>query len=65
MRYRQVLRECPLTINPLYTGLPPLNPLIQMGTLVNSEDTDEMQHDAAFHQGLHCCKEKQVSGTEI
>ena len=20
----------------------------------NSEDPDEMQHDAAFHQGLHC-----------
>ena len=25
-----------------------------MGTLANSEDPDEMQHDAAFHQGLHC-----------
>ena len=26
-----------------------------MGTFVaNSEDTDEMQHNAAFHQGLHC-----------
>ena len=24
-----------------------------MGNLVNSEDPDEMQHDAAFHQGLH------------
>ena len=24
-----------------------------MGTLANSEDPDEMQHDAAFHQGLH------------
>ena len=23
-------------------------------TLTNSEDPDEMQHDAAFHQGLHC-----------
>ena len=23
-------------------------------TFVNSEDTDEMQHNAAFHQGLHC-----------
>ena len=23
-------------------------------TLANSEDPDEMQHDAAFHQGLHC-----------
>ena len=34
----------------------------------NSEDPDEMQHNAAFHQGLHCyfirvytvCKEKKI-----
>ena len=25
-----------------------------MGILANSEDPDEMQHIAAFHQGLHC-----------
>ena len=25
-----------------------------MGALTNSEDPDEMQHKAAFHQGLHC-----------
>ena len=25
-----------------------------MGTLANSEDPDEMQHNAAFPQGLHC-----------
>ena len=25
-----------------------------MGTLANSTDPDEMQHKAAFHQGLHC-----------
>ena len=25
-----------------------------MGTLANSEDPDKMQHNAAFHQGLHC-----------
>ena len=25
-----------------------------MGTLSNSEDPDEMQHNAAFHLGLHC-----------
>ena len=24
------------------------------GTLANSEEPDEMQHNAAFHQGLHC-----------
>ena len=23
-------------------------------TFANSEDADEMQHNAAFHQGLHC-----------
>ena len=37
-----------------------------MGTLENSEDPDEMQHNAAFHQGLHCLlRLKQPSGTEI
>ena len=25
-----------------------------MSTFENSEDPDEMQHNAAFHQGLHC-----------
>ena len=35
-------------INPVYSG----NPL--MSTFANSEDTDAMQHDAAFHQCLHC-----------
>ena len=25
-----------------------------MGTFTISEDPDEMQHNAAFHQGLHC-----------
>ena len=25
-----------------------------MGTMAISEDPDEMQHNAAFHQGLHC-----------
>ena len=37
-----------------------------MGTLANSEDPDEMQHNAAFHQGLHCLlRLKQPSGTKI
>ena len=36
-----------------------------MGTLANSEDPDEMQHNAAFHQGLHCLlRFRQTSGTE-
>ena len=26
----------------------------KIGTLANSEDPDEMQHNAAFHQGLLC-----------
>ena len=25
-----------------------------MSTFANSEDQDEMQHNAAFHLGLHC-----------
>ena len=25
-----------------------------MGTLANSEDPGEMQHEAAFYQDLHC-----------
>ena len=25
-----------------------------MGTFTNSEDPDEMLHNAAFHHGLHC-----------
>ena len=32
-----------LIINPLYTG----------GTLGSSDDSDEMQQNVAFHQGLH------------
>ena len=37
-----------------------------MGILANSEDSDEMQHSAAFHQGLHCLQRfKQSPGTEI
>ena len=37
-----------------------------MGTLANSEDPDEIQHIAAFQQGLHCLlRLKQPSGTGI
>ena len=46
--------------NPLYTGNP------KTGTLAYSVDPEEMQHNAAFHQGLHCLLWlKQPSGTEI
>ena len=37
-----------------------------MGTLANSVDPDEMQHNAAFHQCLDCLlRSKESSGTEI
>ena len=29
-----------------------------MGTLANSEDLNEMWHNTAFHQGLHCLQIK-------
>ena len=36
------------------------------GTLANSADQDELQHNAAFHQGLNCLlRFKQSLGTEI
>ena len=34
--------------------------------MANSEDPDEMPHNAAFHQGLHCLLgQNQSSGKEI
>ena len=37
-----------------------------MRTLANSADPDEMQHNAAFHQGLHfLLRSKQYSGIII
>ena len=37
-----------------------------MGTLANSEGPDEMQHNAAFHQGLQCLlRLKQSPGTKM
>ena len=37
-----------------------------MGTLTNSEDPDEMPHNAAFHLGLHCLlRQNQSSKNEI
>ena len=41
------LQKYPL-VNPLHSGNP------QMSTFANSEDPDEMQYTATFHQGLHC-----------
>ena len=36
------------SFSPLYFG----NPLTNIFAI--NEDPDEMQHNAAFHQGLHC-----------
>ena len=37
-----------------------------MGTLANNDDPDEMQHNAAFHQGLYCLLGLiQPSGIEV
>ena len=47
-------------LNPLYTNDS------QVGALANSEDTDEMEHIAAIHQGLHDFKRQKLSsGIEI
>ena len=40
-----------VALNPLYTSGS------KMRTSANSEDLDEMQHYAAFHQGLYCLRE--------
>ena len=32
-----------------------------MGTLAKCEDPDEMPHNAAFHQGLHCLPRRNQS----
>ena len=32
-----------------------------MDTLANSVDPDEMPHNAAFHQGLHCLLHQNLS----
>ena len=35
-----------------------------MGTLANSVDPDELQHNASFHQGLHCLLPQNLSSEE-
>ena len=45
-------------LNPLCTGD------FSMRSLGNSEDSDEMQHNAAFHQGLHCLPLRQKRSSE-
>ena len=34
-------------------------------TITNSEDSDEMQHHAAFHLGLHCLQKYSFRGLRI
>ena len=47
-------------LNPLYTGNH------KTGILASSEDSNEMPHNAAFHQGLHCLlRQKRTSEKEI
>ena len=36
-----------------------------MGTIALSEDTDEMPHYAAFHQGLHCLRRQNRSSENV
>ena len=35
-----------------------------MSTFANSEDPDDMQHYATFHQGLHCKGQKELPTKE-
>ena len=46
--YNLLIRQREFSFNHLYTSDS------YMHTLGNNEDPDEMQHNAAFHQGLHC-----------
>ena len=40
--------KCRIMCDPFHSGY------LQTGTLANSEDSDEMPHNVAFHQCLHC-----------
>ena len=46
----QPRKTCPFITERLLTGRKESN----QTNKTNSEDPDEMQHNAAFHQGLHC-----------
>ena len=48
-------KETVKPVNPFYNGDS------KISTLENSEDPDEMPHDAAFYQGLHCKGKKRSS----
>ena len=48
-----------LEFKPLWIGNP------YMGSSANSEDPDEMQHNASFHQGLYCLQRQNQSTVTI
>ena len=49
-----------ISLNPFHSEF------LRTGTLANNEDTDEMPHSAAFHQGLHCLQRiKQIFMIEM
>ena len=48
--------SCTSTCNPLHTGES------EMSALANSDDPDQMPHNAAFHLGLHCLLRQKRSG---
>ena len=57
--------SCAMMFYPLHFVIPFHSGYLQSGTLANSEDQDEMTHNAAFHQGLHCLqRSKQIFMTE-
>ena len=62
--YHYYIRKIPVQIFPTLDEIAIAHPNMNVnllwtrnpwtGTLTNSEDSDEMPHNAAFHQGLHC-----------
>ena len=59
--------KCPLELDNIIRGYTlTLCILEPLKGYFDSEDPDEMQHNAAFHQGLHCLlRLKQSSGREV
>ena len=50
----QAIEQFPLFCNILFTGNP------KRVLFASSEDPDEMQHNAAFHQGLNCLLRRKI-----
>ena len=56
-RLHGLMRACnsdSLAINVTFSFIPLRTGIPYTGTFANSEDPDEMLHNAAFHQGLLC-----------